>query len=363
MAYVALGGHNGDDGRNITINWDSTAAVDYFGSPSENFAYSEHILRTLALASGVDTGWRNGGDDLANRAILVACNDPMDRCKSVSTAYTYNGLGQDAPLINYCPAFFRYFRSHDETWHRMRDGPAPDNAWSNVRNLHSQATVALHQFLHINSSWPANVCAGGCKDTLQELDRGREMVWTYRAGLAKLLARRNAMAASQTVDNYVYYVMSRWIEVKNANEYPPYPVAWNPDQSRRWNEDREASEPGTPLPVTAALDIEDSDVAYEERPGIYAPVYAKEMYPKWYAPILEAMDSESGNVTVDVQQPLVKRSAPYETRDPFSSTIRCNSTATSPEYFDCVHAFQADSYRQIPVHRGKKRENHWVAVQ
>ncbi|KAK6848838.1 hypothetical protein PG995_012671 [Apiospora arundinis] len=243
----------------------------------------------------------------------------------------------------------------------MRDGPAPDNAWSNVRNLHSQATVALHQFLHINSSWPANVCAGGCKDTLQELDRGREMVWTYRAGLAKLLARRNAMAASQTVDNYVYYVMSRWIEVKNANEYPPYPVAWNPDQSRRWNEDREASEPGTPLPVTAALDIEDSDVAYEERPGIYAPVYAKEMYPKWYAPILEAMDSESGNVTVDVQQPLVKRSAPYETRDPFSSTIRCNSTATSPEYFDCVHAFQADSYRQIPVHRGKKRENHWVA--
>ncbi|KAK6848837.1 hypothetical protein PG995_012670 [Apiospora arundinis] len=97
MAYVALGGHNGDDGRNITINWDSTAVVDYFGSPSENFAYSEHILRTLALASGVDTGWRNGGDDLANRAILVACNDPMDRCKSVSTAYTYNGLGQDAP--------------------------------------------------------------------------------------------------------------------------------------------------------------------------------------------------------------------------------------------------------------------------
>ncbi|KAK8004486.1 transcriptional regulatory protein DEP1 [Apiospora arundinis] len=230
MAYVALGGHDGDDGRNITINWDSTAAIDYFGSPSENFAYSEHILRTLALASGVDTGWRNGGDDLANRAILVACNDPMDRCKSVSTAYTYNGLDQDAPPDQLLPRLL-------------------------------PATVALHQLLHINSSWPANVCAGGCKDTLQELDRGREMVWTYRAGLAKLLARRNVMAASQTVDNYVYYVMSRWIEVKNANEYPPYPVAWNPDQSRRWNEDREASEPGTPLPVTAALDIEDSDVA------------------------------------------------------------------------------------------------------
>ncbi|KAK6832894.1 hypothetical protein PG987_007588 [Apiospora arundinis] len=253
------GGHDGDDGRNITINWDSTAAIDYFGSPNENFAYSEHILRTLALASGVDTGWRNGGDDLANRAILVACNDPMDRCKSVSTAYTYNGLDQD------------------------------------------------------------------------------------------------------TVDNYVYYVMSRWIEVKNANEYPPYPVAWNPDQSRRWNEDREASEPGTPLPVTAALDIEDSDVAYKERPGIYAPVYAKDMYPKWYAPILEAMDSESGNVTVDVRQPPVNKSAPHETRDPSSHTIRCNSTETSPAYFDYVHAFQADSYRQIPVHQGKKGENHWVA--
>lgn len=357
MTYTALGGD--DNNKNITINWNSTAAIDYFGSPSETFAYSEHILRTLALASGVGTGWHNGGADEADRAIAITCDDPKDRCKSVSTAYTYNGLNQEYPLINYCPTFFRYFASHNDTWHKMSNGPAPDGAWTNVRNLHSQATVALHQLLHINSSWPASVCAGGCTDTLQELDRGRELVWTYRAGLAKLLARRDAGAAARTIDNYVYYVMARWIEAKSF-AYPPYPVAWNPDQSREWNEDREAVEPGTPLPAAGAIDMEDYDVADDERPDVHAPVYAREAYPEWYAPVLDAMGSGSGNVTSDFQQPVFKDTDVVI--DPAPDTIKCNSTNASPEYFDCVQTFQFDEHRQLPAYQGKKGENHWTTV-
>ncbi|KAK8035576.1 hypothetical protein PG993_010571 [Apiospora rasikravindrae] len=213
------------------INWNSTAAIDYFGSPSSNFAYREHILRTLTLASRINAGWSNsGGDNSQSRPIKVTCNDPRSRCGIASTAYTDNGLDQKYPLVNYCPGFFQDLSSHSDAWHKMRDGPAPPDAWHNVRNLRSQASTALHELLHINSSWPSNVCAGGCADTLQDLDGGREMVWTYRAGLAKLLARRDVRAAAQTADNYVYYAMSRWMEVKDAAQYPPLPLGMEPGQ-------------------------------------------------------------------------------------------------------------------------------------
>ncbi|KAK7966290.1 uncharacterized protein PG986_000567 [Apiospora aurea] len=236
----------------------------------------------------------------------------------------------------------------------MRDGPAPPDAWHNVRNLRSQASTALYELLHINSSWAGNVCAGGCGDMLQDLDGGRQLVWTYRAGLAKLLARRDVGAAARTADSYVYFAMARWMEVKHAAQYPAYPVAWSPVQSRQWNEDREAGEPGAPLPGTT--DLEEMGVGDDERPDVYKPAYSGDAYPGWYAPILETMESASGNVTVDVQQPPPAiESATYSDPDPDS--IKCSSSDQSPSYFDCVRTFQSDSHRDLSGNQGNKGEN------
>jgi hypothetical protein len=87
------------------------------------------------------------------------------------------------------------------------------------------------------------------------LNNGQETVSTYKAGRAKLLARRNVQNASMTNDKYAYWVMSRWME-KQTKIYPQYPLAWGPSKSREENEEREKTEPGTP--ADAASDIEDS---------------------------------------------------------------------------------------------------------
>ncbi|KAK8035577.1 hypothetical protein PG993_010572 [Apiospora rasikravindrae] len=72
------------------------------------------------------------------------------------------------------------------------------------------------------------------------------------------------------------------------------------------------------------------------------------------------MESASGNVTVDIQQPPpVNESATF--RDPDPATIKCSSTDQSPSYFDCVHTFQSDLYREFSMSQGKKGDNQVAA--
>lgn len=143
-----------------TINWDGEAAMDYFGPPSMNSGYREHILRTIVQASQSIRGW-GLSDWWYGNYVTITCNDPYSKCKPTSPAYTSNRLTQKYPLINYCPPFFEELKPHDEMWNKIETGAA--DMKQNVRNLRSQATTALHELLHINSNWISNACAGGCK--------------------------------------------------------------------------------------------------------------------------------------------------------------------------------------------------------
>lgn len=147
-----------------TIPWNSAAAIDYFGPPSQNSPYREHILRTLVLSSQAYRGW--GWSDYWNdRYVTVTCNDPAHACRPTSPAYTISKSNSlKYPLINYCPVFFANLSSHDAMWDRIQKG-GPELK-QNVRNLRSQATTAFHELLHITSHWTSNVCAGGCKNPM-----------------------------------------------------------------------------------------------------------------------------------------------------------------------------------------------------
>ncbi|KAI0455002.1 hypothetical protein F5B21DRAFT_219438 [Xylaria acuta] len=339
-----------------TIPWNSAAATDYFGSPNRNSGYREHILRTLFLSSAAYRGW--GLSDWWNdRYVTVTCNDPKGACGSTSPAYTNNDKSQRYPLINYCPTFFANLSSHDTMWAKIQNG-APEMK-QNVRNLRSQATTALHELLHINSHWTSNACAGGCIDTPQNIGSdGKERVLTYKAGRSKLLARRNIDAASKTNDNYVYFVMSRWME-KQTNTYPQYPVAWDPSKSREDNENREQDDPGAPTAQDASIwDIEDSATDESINAGAVSDqLYDAEEYPDWYKPLFDALTS--GIVDPPVSQPPPSNEpAP---RDANPDTIVCESTDGSPLFEDCVHAFSFNDFRSGSVYHGKKDEDHWAA--
>ncbi|KAI0399268.1 hypothetical protein F4802DRAFT_612495 [Xylaria palmicola] len=337
-----------------TINWNSAAAIDYFGSPEDNPPYRERILRTLVLSSEAYRGW-GWSDWWSDRYVTVTCK--VDKC-GTSPAWTRNDENQKYPLINYCPTFFASLSSHDTRWARIRNG-VPELK-QNVRNLRSQATTALHELLHINSHWTSNACAGGCIDTPQFIGPdGGESVNTYKAGRSKLLARRNISEAAKTNDNYAYYVMSRWME-KQTNIYPLYPIAWDPSKSREDNENREKSQPGAPTAQDASTwDIEDSgtDESTNANP-VSDQLYGIETYPDWYKPLFDALSS--GTVDSPVSQPApANEPAP---RDANPDTIVCESTDGSPLFEDCVHAFSYNDYRNARAHHGKKDEDHWEAV-
>jgi hypothetical protein len=332
------------------INWNGAATIDYFGPPSTNNAYREHILRTILLSSDAYRGW--GLSDWWNdRYVTVTCNDPKTDCGTSSPAYTVNDENEKYPLINYCPTFFKNLTSHDDMWNKIQSGPA--DMKKNIRNLRSQATTALHELLHINSHWTSNVCAGGCVDSFQRLDGGKEKVRTYKAGRAKLLAKRDVQQASMTNDNYAYWVMSRWME-KQTGTYPQYPLAWDPAKSRADNEKGEEKEPGAP--TAAAFDIEDSPSGGDDT-DVNADLTPADRYPEWYKPILDTAQGDT--VATEVNQPPYDEPTP---KDAPPDSVVCETTEGSPLYFDCVHAFTFNDFRGNTVHKGKKDEDYWEAV-
>ncbi|KAI1125564.1 hypothetical protein F5Y10DRAFT_294542 [Nemania abortiva] len=336
-----------------TIDWNGLAVIEYFGSPNENQPYREHILRTLVLASEAYPGW-GWSDYWNNRYVTITCGDPKNEC-GTGPAYYINDESLKFPYINYCPTFFSILRSHDAMWADVRNGPAEKK--QNVRNLRSQATTALHELLHIKSRYTSNACAGGCKDSKQTLGGGTEEVRTYKAGRAKLLARRNVMNASMTNDNYAYYVIARWME-KRTNLYPQYPIAWDPSKSRRENEDREKDQPGAPTTQDAAWDIEDLDADDSSDTEVTNDkLYRAEDYPDWYRPIFDALIS--GNITSSVSLPPPTNSpAPLDANP---DIVICEATDGSPLFEDCSHAFSFNDFRDLPAYHGKKDEDHWVA--
>jgi len=103
-------------GRNNKIlNFDTEAAIEYWGPPSKNLGYRQRIYDTFYRGTQATEG-RGWADWWFERYIEMHCDDPDEQCKEFDVAYymptqkgswTYDGL-------NFCPAFFSRLKDHSE---------------------------------------------------------------------------------------------------------------------------------------------------------------------------------------------------------------------------------------------------------
>lgn len=219
----------------------------------------------------------------------------------------------------------------------------------NVRNLRSQATTALHEWLHIKG-FSSEACVGGCVDTPQQI--GGDKVDTYKSGRAKLLAKRSVEQAIRTNDNYAYFATALWMK-NRFGTYPQYPRAWDPSKSRKDNEAAEGNEPGAPTSVQS-WELEDAgkpaEAEVESLPAVSEDVYAASAYPDWYQPALSDKDVSVPDL------PDLTWALP-------SANGTCQTTSGSPKIDDCIHAF--GSLYQFPdqsVLHGEKGGTWWAGV-
>jgi len=102
-------------GNNEIINFDTQAAIEYWGPPSKNLGHRQRIYDTFYRAT--QAGWGRGWVDWwYERYLGMHCDDPKKQCDDSSSAYympwtkgswTYHG-------INLCPSFFSILKDHAE---------------------------------------------------------------------------------------------------------------------------------------------------------------------------------------------------------------------------------------------------------
>ena len=102
-------------GNNKIINFDTQAAIEYWGPPSKNLGNRQRIYDTFYRAT--QAGWGRGWADWwYERYIEMHCDDPRKQCDDSSSAYympstegswTYHG-------INFCHGFFSILKDHVE---------------------------------------------------------------------------------------------------------------------------------------------------------------------------------------------------------------------------------------------------------
>ncbi|KAL9114674.1 MAG: hypothetical protein Q9227_001352 [Pyrenula ochraceoflavens] len=332
------------------VDFDSQAAIEYFGPQKDNMQYRETILTTLYRAKITfrGLGW---SDYWSGRYVDVYCSDTSDKeCGETSPAYTTNDHTMKYPRITYCPPFFKNLTSHASMVDKIKADTSGDMK-KNIRNLRSQATTVLHEWLHIDDHWKAVVCPGGCKDTKQMV--GGTLLQTYKAGRAKLLASRDPQKAANTNDNYVYFAMSKWME-KKLGTYPQYPRVWDGSKSRKDNEANEDKEPGAPSSIQS-WELEDGpdDGPDGGMSGATDPAPVSD-YPDWYQPAI-----------TDLSTPTVPAlNVPSPTQSPGSypnvNNVTCTTGDDSPSWSDCASALT--KLIQNPNDQGTQGSSQSVAV-
>lgn len=130
---------------------------------------------------------------------------------------------------------------------------------------------------------------------------------------------------------------------RNFGIYPPYPRIWDNTKSRRDNEDNEKNEPGNPSAADfESLELEDSS---EDTNETTSKPYPKEVYPEWYWPALENLDSpEIPQLNVPPWDRPLLQVTPNDTAG------HCGTAESSPKLDDCYEALGSlyDSMTMTP---------------
>ncbi|KAI4673165.1 uncharacterized protein J4E78_001672 [Alternaria triticimaculans] len=285
-------------GGHKIINFDTRAAIEYWGPPSENLGYRQRIYDTFYRATQASWG-RGWADWWFERYIEMHCDDPEPKqCDDSTSAYymptkkgswTYDG-------INFCPAFFSTLKDHAELEKRIIADPT-GQLRLNTRNMRSRG-----------------------HDTKQMI--GGKAIFTYKSGRAKLLAARDVQAAAETNDNYVYFAIARYMQ-KKFGVYPAYPRIWSPEKTKAENQAIENGEPGAPSRYNMAFELEDVDLDGGASEAISDKQYKTSIYPEWY----------------QQESPVEPDFGRLAFSHPNIDDVVCQTTSESAQYDDCVAAF------------------------
>lgn len=184
-----------------TIDWNSAAALEYFGPPSRNEPYRAQIIDDYQKAGLAYSRW---GDWWKDRYVQLRCTNE----RSDAVAYTENNKDDKYSRITFTASYFG-FLTHTQALGRMKENER-QREW--VSSLESQATIFFHELLHVRKG-KARVC----KDCIDQQirvgpDNDKKAATVYGAGASKLLAKYDAFKAATNNDNLLNYAMAMFIQ-------------------------------------------------------------------------------------------------------------------------------------------------------
>jgi hypothetical protein len=287
-------------------------------------------------------GW-GISDYFYGRYVFLSCIDEDGDCASGKVvAYYSSDRKYKYPLVVFCEPFFSSPKVPSLA-DAINEINTNNDYKQNSMNMRTKVTNFLHELLHID--WgTAQECQGAVAgraydDTWQNL--GGKLGKTYRAGTARLLAKRNITLAATTNDNYAFYAATKFME-KTFGVYPKYPAAWDPAKTRVENEKAQEDEPGFPDRLkTSSTGSDDGDLwedtsdpdANPPSSGVpNDPIYPASSWPEWYQLVLSGT---AGNIS-DVTEPS-GNSLTYN--GPSADAVVCETSGGSPAIDDCFHAF------------------------
>jgi hypothetical protein len=125
--------------RELRIDWNEAAALEYLGPPGFNVQYQATIQQILNNLGTMNGHWAESPLDWT---INVRCDDWLDECGTHNVAYTTDTGPRGIATINFCD---RFFKSPDLFQQVSRGQKSGDYWWKyNMISYSNSKGEALH---------------------------------------------------------------------------------------------------------------------------------------------------------------------------------------------------------------------------
>ncbi|KAI9762265.1 MAG: hypothetical protein M1840_001444 [Geoglossum simile] len=229
--------------REININWNEAAALEYLGPPGYNRpkqAAMQDILRNLGTITG------RGIPSPFDWRVHVRCDDWLQGCYDAAgrtEAYTQNEGPGNIATINFCNEFFLKL-SLSEAIRRGKSSRDPKYKFNLEKYDDTTGYIIIHELLHIN--W---VHKSGQYGTNQPVIDYQIRFWDPKAGrwdeddvygpkMAKILARyRDPQNLGgilvRSDENLGLYALAKYVQ-SQLGAYPHRPIVNTQPKGRPW---------------------------------------------------------------------------------------------------------------------------------
>ncbi|KAI9761719.1 MAG: hypothetical protein M1840_001723 [Geoglossum simile] len=230
--------------RDININWNEAAALEYLGPPGynrPNQAAIQDILRNLGTITG------RGVPTPFDWQVHVRCDDWLQDCNFATgktEAYTTNEDGRNIATINFCDGFFNKppLSEAMRIGRRSRD---PKYKFNLEKYDETTGYIIIHELLHINwvhksGRYGTNQPVIDFRIRFRDPNSGWKTRDVYRPQRAKILARYrepNSLGGiiARSDENLGLYALAKYVQ-SQLGAYPHRPVVDTRPSGHPWTE-------------------------------------------------------------------------------------------------------------------------------